>query len=29
MAGAFRLLGKKRELIFWGHALSGVRVDGA
>ena len=26
MAGAFRLLGKKRKLIFWGHALSGVRV---
>ena len=21
MAGAFRLLGKKRKLIFWGHAL--------
>ena len=29
MAGAFRLLGKKRKLIFGGHALSGVRVDGA
>ena len=29
MAGAFKLLGKKRKLIFWGHALSGVRVDGA
>ena len=29
MAGAFRLLGKKRKLIFWRHALSGVRVDGA
>ena len=26
MAGAFRLLGKKRKLIFWGHAC-GVRVQ--
>ena len=29
MTGAFRLLGKKRKLILMGHALSGVRVDGA
>ena len=27
MAGAFKLLDKKRKLIFWGHALSGVRVQ--
>ena len=26
MAGAFKLLGKKRKLIFWGHAC-GVRVQ--
>ncbi len=28
MAGAFKLLGKKRKLILGGHAC-GVRVDGA
>ena len=27
MAGAFKLLGKKRKLILMGHALSGVRVQ--